>query len=363
MSKLAFLLSSERSGSNLMRVILDSHRDYSAPHSPHLIKTFVPLLANYGDLRSKDNLAQLANDMRKVVEIQLRSWPFIPTTEQIIKRTECASFAGLMEAIYGLAAEQDGKSKSFIKDNGCMPLAPEIVTLFPNAKFVYLVRDARDVALSWKKSPGHPGGVKQAARMWLSEQTDAIYFLSMIAHRGNVIVVAYEDLVSNPHREIERICEHLQIQFDENMLKFYQGKEAKTSAEAAVGWKNLVKPILSENIGKYKIELSRKEIRKIEKISALPLLQLGYELDFALTMPWFDPSIVGKLYRAGRVALKQLMRGREGLEELKKRTSRLSGLREIINRKQNDHPKWFQPQSKSNGQLLSRSGIKNELDD
>ena len=340
MNEPVFLLSSERSGSNLMRVIMDSHREFSAPHSPHLIKTFVPLLPKYGDLRATENLAQLAEDMRTVVEIQLRNWPFVPTTNQIIDGVKQKSFAGLINSIYRLAAENEGKQRSFIKDNGAIPLAAEVATLFPNAKFIYLVRDARDVALSWKKSPGHPGGVKEAARMWLQEQSDALYFLSLVCQTEKVLVVRYENLVADTQRQIETICSHVDIPFDENMLKFYEGREAKTSAEAAVGWANLTKPILSQNTAKYKSELSQREQRQIESIAGVPLKQLGYCLDYPISKPLFDPSTIGKLYRAGRVAIKQLLRGKAGIDELKQRTKRLSGLREIINRKSNDHPDW-----------------------
>ena len=337
-----FLLSSERSGSNLLRVIMDSHHDFSAPHSPHLIKTFVPLLAKYGDLRIIANLTQLAEDMRTVINIQLRDWPFVPTTQQVVAGVDENSFSGLIRSIYRLAAENEDKTRSFIKDNGAIPLASELATLFPDSKFIYLVRDARDVALSWKKSPGHPGGVKEAAKMWLQEQTDSLYFLSLVYQTDKALVIRYENLVANPKREIEKICQHIEAPFDENMLKFYEGKEAKTSANAAVGWKNLTKPILADNTAKYKTELSRRELRQIESIAAVPLKQLGYPLEFPISKPWFAPSTIGKLYRAGQVAIKQLLRGREGIAELKQRTKRLSGLREIMNRKQNDHPDWSQ---------------------
>ena len=354
MNDLVFLLSSERSGSNLMRVIMDSHPEFSAPHSPHLIKTFVPLLAKYGDLRQSKNLIQLAEDMRTVVNIQLRDWPFVPTTEQIVDNVRQPSFAGLVGSIYELAAKNEGKYKSFIKDNGAIPLASEVATIFPTAKFVYLVRDARDVALSWKKSPGHPGGVKEAAAMWAKEQTEALYFLSMVYQTNKVIVVRYENLVTDPNKEIRLICDHLEIAFDENMLKFYEGKEAKTSADAAVGWENLVKPIMGKNTSKYKSDLSKREQRAIERIAGVPLLQLGYSLDHPIKKPLFDPSTFGKLYRAGKVAIKQLLRGSEGIAELKKRTKRLSGLREIMNRMQNDHPDWSDaidfPDNSSEGQ-------------
>lgn len=349
MSEPVFLLSSERSGSNLLRVMLDSHSDFSAPHSPHLLKTFIPLLKNYGDLNEQGNLQELAADMLKVVNIQLRDWPFVPDVDSILKNVERRSFPGLMCSLYSLAAQNAGKTRSFVKDNGTIPLATEVATLFPNCKFVYLVRDARDVALSWKKSPGHPGGVKEAARMWCKEQSESLYFLSMIHQTNRVLVVHYENLVADSRGEIEKICRHLEVPFDDNMLKFYEGAEAKTSADAAVGWENLVKPVMKQNTAKYKDNLSNREQQTIERIAGVPMVQLGYELDHPPTKPLFDVSTFGKLFRAGRVAIKQLLRGPAGIAELKQRTKRLAGLREIIKRKNNDHPDW-------SGSLAKQSG-------
>ena len=342
-----FLLSSERSGSNLFRVIIDSHPEYSAPHSPHLIKTFVPLLPKYGDLTEPDRLRQLAEDLRHIVEIQLRDWPFVPTADAIVEHAQEYSFRGLLNSIYSLAAQNNGKSKSFVKDNGAIPLAAEVATIFPNSKFVYLVRDARDVALSWKKSPGHPGGVKDAAQMWRKEQNEAIYFLSVLNNCDRIKIVHYEDLIARQEDEIRDVCEFLNVEFNKQMLQFHKGKEAKTSADAAVGWNNLVKPILSNNSARYKKELSRREQRKIESIACSPMQQLGYQLDHKRSTPILEPDFFGKLIRAGRVAVKQLFRGREGIRELKMRTKRLSGMRNIINRVQNEQPVWSKPNSNS----------------
>ena len=45
-----FIIGTERSGSNLLRVILDAHSRISVPHPPHIMRYFSPLVARYGDL-------------------------------------------------------------------------------------------------------------------------------------------------------------------------------------------------------------------------------------------------------------------------------------------------------------------------
>ena len=109
-----------------MRVMMDSHPELSAPHSPHLIKTFVPVLAQYGPLEELHHRRQLADDMVKVVDVQLREWAYLPPAAEVVERAETPTFAGLLAALYQLAAAHDGKSRAFIKDNGAIPFAAQV---------------------------------------------------------------------------------------------------------------------------------------------------------------------------------------------------------------------------------------------
>lgn len=345
MSGPIFLLSSERSGSNLIRVMMDSHPAVCAPHSPHLVKVFVPLLPNYGPLTNEDSLRQLAKDMIHVVDIQLRGWPYLPSADEVVERADYPSFPGLLRALYRLAAEKEGKYRLFVKDNGNMEHASDLCVLFPDAHFIYLVRDARDMALSWKKSPGHPGGVKDAARMWSREQAFALKFLSMLPNPSRLVIVHYEDLISETETHLKRICKDIGEDFDPSMLEFHQGREAKTSADAAIGWKNLTKPVMTGNRGKYREELSAGEIRAIERIAGRQMLQLGYKPEFVTDLSAQQTGTLRKLSNAGRAAVPQLMRGPAGVKELKKRARRLAGMREIMVRAGRNNPEWDAPRS------------------
>ena len=335
-----FLLSSERSGSNLIRVMFDSHPSFDAPHAPHLIKTFLPLLPNYGDLSEPERLGKLARDMITVIEVQLRGWPDLPSAEEVLEAAEHRTFAGLIRSLYGLVAKAHGKTRSFIKDNGNMPHAPEISVLFPDAKFIYLVRDPRDVALSWKKSPGHPGGVRDAAKMWRLEQTQALNFYSYAKDRGIVSIVHYEDMVADQAGAFAKAFETIGEAFDSSMLSFHEGREAKISADAAIGWTNLTKPVMGENTRKWERELSRGEIRTIERIAGAPMRALGYDPEIATDIATTEQDTLGKVWRAARGALTQIKRGRDGIDELKLRAKRLKGLRQIMLDASRSHPRW-----------------------
>ncbi|MEM8681610.1 MAG: hypothetical protein AAGF97_19865, partial [Planctomycetota bacterium] len=130
-------------------------------------------------------------------------------------------------------------------------------------------------------------------------------------------------------------------------LTFFEGSEARTSAEAAVGWENLVRPVMSDNCGKYRDELSTREQRTVERIAGLPLRQLGYQLDFAPQTSGSESDLAGKLYRAMRTAIQQLLRGPAGIRELRQRTKRLQGLRDVTQRASRQAPVWRQSDSSS----------------
>ena len=324
------LLSSERSGSNLIRVMMGSHREVSAPASAQVIKTLVPLIALYGRVDGKV-AERIAGDMIRILETQLGSWTQPPTVSEIVNGVEgVPSFGKVLMALYGTAMREAGKTRIFIKDNGIIPHAFALSALYPDAHFVYLVRDPRDVALSWKRSPGHPGGVREAARMWVREQTQALQFLAIREGSSNpVILIRYEDLVASPREVLEGLLKQLGLDFDEEMLRFHEGEEAQRAATTMSGWANLQEPLLANNCGKYKEGLSAKEIEAVERIAGAPMKQLGYLKGVVTNSSGRSDDLIGKLFRAGRTLLQHVPMGRKGYYEFQRRVRRLKALRQI----------------------------------
>lgn len=141
MKKPIFLLSSERSGSNLIRVVFDSHRAICGPTTPHLIRIFLPLLPFYGELTETKNFERLARDVASVIKNHVGGWQVCPTPDQMIEEAEDRTFGALVGAAYDIEARTHGKQRSFIKDNGNIQYAFHILDQFPDAQFVYNVRD------------------------------------------------------------------------------------------------------------------------------------------------------------------------------------------------------------------------------
>ena len=150
-----FLVSSERSGSNMLRAIMGRHSQISAPPPPHLVKTFVPLLPAYGRLHDEENLRRLIADVLAVIDNQLGKWSSSFAGEQIVRDLPDRSFPALLRYVYEHEARANGKSISFVKDNGNILWLADLQAAVESPRFVYLVRDPRDYALSWSKSVVH----------------------------------------------------------------------------------------------------------------------------------------------------------------------------------------------------------------
>src|SRR4051812_17306600 len=70
-----FIVGTERSGSNLLRLLLNELESVCVPHPPHLMRDLIPVLERYGDLARDENFLKLIRDAIKLVELHFAPWP------------------------------------------------------------------------------------------------------------------------------------------------------------------------------------------------------------------------------------------------------------------------------------------------
>ena len=129
----------------------------------------------------------------------------------------------------------------------------QFLSLYPDARVVHLVRDGRDVVCSLM---GRSDSPYHAVSHWLYNVS------ACVALRGkrSYLEVRYEDLVSNPNRELERICSHIGVEFDSRMLANNSDGYWKRAAHANVhkSWQQdpFSGRISRASVGKYRTDLS-----------------------------------------------------------------------------------------------------------
>ena len=145
---------------------------------------------------------------------------------------------------------------------------------FPNAKYIFLIRDPRDIALSYKKLTDHKAKNTDFS-IW--KWNDSVKMLDYLLVRTDVLIIKYEELVHNPDRELKKILSYLEISEDMSILSSKSG-----ASDMGVGdhsfHQNLDKPINSSSVGKWKLDLKDLDIKYAEQHTKLNRKRFGYPL-------------------------------------------------------------------------------------
>jgi len=207
-----FVVGAARSGTTLMRFMLDSHPRLAVPDESLFIVT---LWAPWHRLRHRPEAALEAI----LANRRFRSWRLDPD----IVRAEVAAkdptdFVGVVRAVFGAYARFHGKVRWGDKTLHYAHHLATVARLFPDARFIHMIRDGRDVAAALASYSWAPNAVcgayywrKPLRRTW------------RVGHRlgpNRYLEVRLEDLVADPKGTLTRVCDFLGERFDPAMLDY-----------------------------------------------------------------------------------------------------------------------------------------------
>lgn len=276
-----FLMCSERSGSNFITKLLNGHNDICGPSTKHIINPVARNLFRYKDLNNRDNWNNLLIDIHRLMSVDFSIWKKEFSLKELQGLAPVGDIQSLIRNIFVAEAKANGKQHVFVKENHVYEFLPFVLLNFPESKYIYLTRDPRDMALSWKKSADHPGGVVKAAQQWQKDQQNTLKNYEELRRLGKAYFVRYEDLISDADRYISEIIEFLGLPHDSNIENFHKDELTQENASMHKAWNNLSEGIIKENKKKYVKELTKDEIKAIEKICFFEMTYLGYELEFS----------------------------------------------------------------------------------
>ncbi len=272
------MIGTQRSGSNLLRLMLNQ-LGVSAPHPPHILERFMPLLPLYGDLTFPQNFKNLINDACRLVALNPVPWNGVKLNpEAICKQCKENTLIEITRVIYEEKAKSEGACIWMCKSMTNIHFADELeIDLQP--LYIFLYRDGRDVACSFKKAVVGEKHIYNIAKQWKEEQDKC---LALQDYLGNerIIAVCYENLIADPQKELKKICSFIGAEYHSQCLQYYRSDEAKNTASSGAMWQNVEQNVLPHNYNKYCTELSQDEIALFENVAGDTLLALGYQLQF-----------------------------------------------------------------------------------
>ncbi len=213
-----FVVSATRSGSTLMRLMLDSHPEMAIPLETHFVPDLIK--ARRWERADADRLAEVVTTHRRWGDFHLDA-------DELRSRFEAVQpleIGELIRAFYGLYAEQQGKQRWGDKTPGYVREMIRIQHVLPEARFIHLIRDGRDVALSVLAREWGPDTVVGAARRWKKRVMRGREQAARLPH---YMEVRYEDLILDTEATLLRVCEFTELDFDESMLRYYERAEER----------------------------------------------------------------------------------------------------------------------------------------
>jgi hypothetical protein len=325
------MVGEQRSGSNLLRLILNTSPEIAAPHPPHILQNMMPLIPAYGDLQDEEVMARLINDVCRLVENNPVPWDGITLFDRNQVRALCRenSLVAVFDAVMQINAKRQGASAWMCKSMQNIRWARELNAYLHKPKFIYLYRDPRDVALSFSKAVVGDKHPYHVIRKW-AELQELCLGASKFLGPDQLIHVRYEELTSQPEKVIRRLCKFLGIEFMPEMLEFHRSQEADRTAKQSSLWSNLTKPLMSDNSMKFLRDMPQEHIRIIESIAGTLIDRLGY--DRYLVSPGeelqFSPQQIAEFDKENEQA-KAAMAGKTDPEDMRRRQHQANILLEI----------------------------------
>lgn len=270
-----FIVGCGRSGTTLLRLMLDSHPDLAIPGESHFIPTLWRARRHY--------VTKGALDVDRLVEAILQAREFrlweVPedAARQRVRDMRPATFGGVLAAVYLAYAEQHGKRRWGDKTPSYVRIMPLLDQLFPGARFLHIIRDGRDVALSYLSVPWGPRDIWTVARKW-HRDVSAGRQAGGVLGPGRYMEVSYERLVQDPGGTLEGVCAFAALPFDERMLRYH--READHRLEAPAGEARFhasVTKAPTTGLRDWRTQMSPGNVASFEAVAATLLAELGYE--------------------------------------------------------------------------------------
>ena len=145
---------------------------------------------------------------------------------------------------------------------------PLLNSFFPDAKFIHIIRDFRDVCLSYNKTWGK--SLYSTAEKW-RQLISEVDMSTRVLHRNKYYQLNYEKLISNPTAELRLLCDVIGIDFEPDMVKLTKVIEHYGDAKDS-------QDILSNNYDKFMEALPPSQTKRIERIVGPIALKKGYRI-------------------------------------------------------------------------------------
>lgn len=278
-----FVVGVGRSGTTLLRLMLDAHPDLAIPGETHFLRH----VAAAGSRAERAAVLAIVS--------QAPTWPnmalSVSDLQAAFDTVDPFEAGAAVRAFYQLYAHRRGKGRWGDKTPPYRTCMIDIARLLPEAHFIHVIRDGRDTALSYRGLWFGPGDdIEAQARFWVEQIKVARHDSARLRH---YVEVRYEELVRNPAVVLRRVCDYIELRFDPTMLEYYRSAASRlgeytrpfgppaTTPKDIGTFLSIHDRVKSSpdtgRIGRWRTEMSDVDRERFEAIAGDLLAELGYE--------------------------------------------------------------------------------------
>ena len=301
--QLFFIVGCGRSGSSLLRSILDAHSNISLPHETSFFSRISSGSFGVGDTTLEQKL-RVIMDKWWIGDMATSANTI---TEQLGDHEP--SWRNLFMAFLASLPNDPNVNTFGEKTIRHLDYVHQLLDEFPNCRIIQVIRDPRASFASFRRVQVGSNQVSKFVKDWrAAAEVDLT-----LANHERYLRVKFESLVASPEENSGLICKFLGVEYDPGMMKFHERETAGFSPEQ-VHHQNTRKPVFQSSVARWKEELSKTQIGLLESFLAEHMQRLDYELTgikvvapsfqmaISSTLEWFSRQFV----RRPRQLLKKL---------------------------------------------------------
>lgn len=266
-----------RCGSHALRLRLNVNPAFHSPYPLHIVD-FMPLVPLYGNLNDDRNYQQMVKDVVGLQAALMVKWPGVSFDAEDIYRAIASEPRSVHRIAWELllrSAEQHQASVVMDKSLDNIHYAQELLTLFPNMRFLNVVRDPRAQVASMNRAIIHDFDTTLNAQAWVKAHTAGRALAQ--SHPDRTLTIRYEDFLSDQERTLRRVCQFIDIEFLPQMLDIASSQEAQELSQMSALWESNCYAPIAANRDKFKAQLTPQEIEIIETLALDHMQHYGYE--------------------------------------------------------------------------------------
>ncbi|MGH8824605.1 MAG: sulfotransferase family protein [Jiangellaceae bacterium] len=270
-----FVVGCGRSGTTVLRTVLDSHPDLAVSHEGRFIYPLSRRRERYERPEGFD-VAAFTADLLADRAVRTNLGLGEDDLRTALGGPPVVDYPDAVRRIFTHYAARAGKRRYGDKMPAYVLHLPVLGEMFPEARFVHIIRDGRDVALSSLAIDDNRLDALDLALNWkIRVGTGRADGRALGPHRYHE--VRYEALITEPTAHVTGLCEFLDLDFDPAMLRFAE-KRTGVPEKVLVNPRHarLAEP-LSPGLRSWRTHMGRRDLEVFEAAAGHLLTELGYE--------------------------------------------------------------------------------------